>query len=97
MLNFAEIQHRVASLTLEILATFTRHHAFLKKARPKLSKTGRPVVIPCWIVYVRKPFPFFSLTPLAQRKEPKETPRIFRACGRDSGLCPKSPQTFEKV
>jgi hypothetical protein len=44
--------------------------------------------------YVRKTFPFFSLTPLAQRKEPKETPRIFRACGRDSGLCPKSPVAF---
>jgi len=32
MLNFAEIQHRVASLTLERTTTFTRHHAFLKKA-----------------------------------------------------------------
>ena len=32
MLNFCEIQHRVASLTLEYKTTFTRHHAFLKKA-----------------------------------------------------------------
>ena len=32
MLNFAEIQHRVASLTLESITTFTRHNAFLKKA-----------------------------------------------------------------
>jgi len=31
MLNFDEIQHRVASLTLESITTFTRHHAFLKK------------------------------------------------------------------
>jgi hypothetical protein len=31
MLNFAEIQHRVASLTLESIKTFTRHHPFLKK------------------------------------------------------------------
>ena len=29
MLNFAEIQHRVASLTLESIKTFTRHHPFL--------------------------------------------------------------------
>ena len=40
MLNFAEIQHRVASITLEIPATFTRHHAFLKKATQKLSSCG---------------------------------------------------------
>ncbi|MBQ7378566.1 MAG: hypothetical protein IJW70_02660 [Clostridia bacterium] len=26
----------------------------------------------------------------------KETPRKFRACGRDLGLCPKSPPPFEK-
>jgi len=37
MLNFAEIQHRVASLTFERTTTFTRHHAFLKKATQKLS------------------------------------------------------------
>jgi len=30
--DFAEIQHRVASLTPESITTFTRHHAFLKKA-----------------------------------------------------------------
>ena len=64
---------------------------------PPKEKGSRLVKVTPLIVYVRKPFPFFSLTPLAQRKEPKETPRIFRACGRDSGLCPKSPQTFEKV
>jgi hypothetical protein len=34
MLNFAEIQHQVASLTLEISATFTRHHAFSKRLDP---------------------------------------------------------------
>ena len=53
-----------------------------------------PVLLGC---YVRKSIPYFSLTPLAQRKVPKETPSIFRACGRDSGRCPKPPQTFEKV
>ena len=40
MLNFTEIQHRVASLTLESIKTFTRHHAFLKKATQKLSSCG---------------------------------------------------------
>ncbi len=40
MLNFAEIQHRVASLTLESIKTFTRHHPFLKKATQKLSSCG---------------------------------------------------------
>ena len=34
MLSFAEIQHRVASLTLEYKTTFTRHHAFLKRLDP---------------------------------------------------------------
>ena len=40
MLNLAEIQHRVASLTLESIKTFTRHHPFLKKATQKLSSCG---------------------------------------------------------
>ena len=31
MLNFSEIQHRVASLILEKSETVTRHHAFLKR------------------------------------------------------------------
>ena len=41
-MNFAEIHHRVASITLEIPATFTRHHAFLKKATQKLSCGSLP-------------------------------------------------------
>jgi len=40
MLNFAEIQHRVASLTLEYATTFTRHHAFLKKAGENFHPMG---------------------------------------------------------
>ena len=42
MLNFAEIQHRVASLTLERTTTFTRHHPFLKKGRSKTFMRGHP-------------------------------------------------------
>ena len=46
MLNFCEIQHRVASLTLECTTTFTRHHAFLKRLernfRERLSVWWRP-------------------------------------------------------
>ena len=47
-------------------------------------------------VTLRKFSPYFSLTPLAQRKVPKETPRKFRLCGGDQGLCPWSPPPFEK-
>jgi hypothetical protein len=45
--------------------------------------------------YVSKPSPFF-LAKLPQ-KEPKTAFLEFRLCGGDSGLCPKTPQTFEKV
>ena len=40
MLNFEGIQHRVASLTLEYKTTFTRHHAFLKKAGENFHPVG---------------------------------------------------------
>ena len=45
--------------------------------------------------YVRKSSPFF-LAKLPQ-KEPKTAFLEFRACGRDSGRCPKSPRAFEKA
>ena len=52
MLNFAEIQHQVASKTLENTTTFTRHHAFLKRLDPNFQEFGPSV----W-VYFKKSGP----------------------------------------
>jgi hypothetical protein len=44
---------------------------------------------------LRNPFPFFSLIPLAQRKEPKEMPfEEFRLCGADEGFAPSTCANF---
>ena len=40
--------------------------------------------------------PYFSLTPRAQRKVPKETPRKFRLCGGDEGFAPSTCAAFWK-
>ncbi len=53
MLNFAEIQHRVASLTLEYATIFTRHHAFLKKSGENFHHFGGLIVVETRIAMLR--------------------------------------------